>query len=144
MHDPVLQLDQFALQTDQLAEVEPAIHIPLGGIRPNRIPVEQGLHAVVVEFHLQLFVKAVEQLVMQMGSRPTSRTKLSELILRLSGHSTIAMIYATRAAQCDTDMMPRRRSAPAFNGPPDQPMTDYRAGCFQREIRQRFPRTRGD
>lgn len=67
MHDPVLQLDQFALQTDQLAEVEPAIHIPLGGIRPNRIPVEQGLHAVVVEFHLQLFVKAVEQLVMQMG-----------------------------------------------------------------------------
>ena len=59
MHDPILQLDQFSLETKKLLEIEIPAQIPsfasaLCGLGDQRI------HAVVVDFHFQLFVDAVQ------------------------------------------------------------------------------------
>jgi hypothetical protein len=62
---PVLQLHQFGLQAEQLAEILTAGFLVLEHIlRAALVPFTCQLgHAAVFEFHLQLFVVAVDQVI---------------------------------------------------------------------------------
>ena len=62
MHDPVLQLDQFALQAKQLVEIEPAARRSAEGVVAQLI--HQAGNMFVVDFHLQLFVEIVDEFAM--------------------------------------------------------------------------------
>ena len=62
-HDPVLQLDQFALQPEKLHEVDPPVQ---GSVR--RLPLggnvhEQFIDPIVIKLHFELFVVAVDQIL---------------------------------------------------------------------------------
>jgi hypothetical protein len=59
VHDPVLQLHEFALQPEQLLEIEPARAAGLVGERG--VAVEDA----VVHLHLQLFVVRVDQFFLE-------------------------------------------------------------------------------
>jgi len=61
VHHPVLQLDQLALQPEQLVEVELAVQ-PLH-VRVHAGVAEQLGQPVVVDFQFQLFVEAVDEVV---------------------------------------------------------------------------------
>ncbi len=65
MHHPVLQLDQFALQPKQFLEVEVPVQVGslAGWLRRFG---DQCIHAVVVDFHFQLFVEAIQHLGMNL------------------------------------------------------------------------------
>jgi hypothetical protein len=67
VHHPVLQLDQFGLQAEQLAEVALARRIfhALVGIAAFQLRQQRvGIEAAVVEFEFQLFVVAVEEIAL--------------------------------------------------------------------------------
>ena len=66
VHDPVLQFDEFALQTEKLLEIEAPAQAAAFGFRIHHIG-DQRVHAIVVDLHLQLFVKAIEHLVVDAG-----------------------------------------------------------------------------
>jgi hypothetical protein len=60
VHDPVLQFHEFALQTKQLLEVDPAIErLRLGML--GDLGQQLG-KAIVVDLHLEFFVDGVEHL----------------------------------------------------------------------------------
>ena len=60
MRDPVLQLDELALQPEQLPEVDPPVHAVfarvVGGLG------QQLVEPVVVQLHFVFFVEAVGQI----------------------------------------------------------------------------------
>jgi len=64
VHDPVLQLDQFALQAQQFLEVEAPVDVEVGGGGVGGL-ADERVHALVVDLHFQFFVEAVEHVVMQ-------------------------------------------------------------------------------
>lgn len=64
MHDPVLQLDQFTLQAQQLGKILATRQIT--GHRPTVVrPRDEIIQACIVQFHLQLFVEAVLEFGLQ-------------------------------------------------------------------------------
>ena len=57
--DPVLQLDELALQPEQLLEVEGPVDA--GRLGPLRELRRQILQTIVIDLHLQLFIEAVDE-----------------------------------------------------------------------------------
>ena len=57
---PVLQLDELLLEPQQLLEIFPAVH----PVRGFAAVLEQRVEPVVVDFELELFIDAVDELVM--------------------------------------------------------------------------------
>ncbi len=56
VRDPLLQLDQFTLQTEQLAEITNALTVAFGG-------VARGFRIVVLDLEFHFLVKAVDDLL---------------------------------------------------------------------------------
>ena len=64
--DPILQLDEFPLQPEQLTEVANALRARLRVRCRIRCSLARARarHAAVVELHLQLFIQAVQHVLM--------------------------------------------------------------------------------
>ena len=64
MNDPILQFDQFPLQSQQFAEIGAAVERFFSGHR-RRDGAKDRIQALVIEFELKLFVDGLKELVIE-------------------------------------------------------------------------------
>jgi hypothetical protein len=63
VNDPILQFDQFPLQSQQFAEIGAAVE-PFFG-RGGRDGAQDGIQAPIIEFELELFIDGLEKFVIE-------------------------------------------------------------------------------
>ena len=66
MDNPILQFDQFPLQSQQFAKIGAAVECVSG--RRRRDGAQDRIQALIIEFELKLFVDGLKELVIE-GSR---------------------------------------------------------------------------
>jgi hypothetical protein len=63
VNDPILQFDQFPLQSQQFAKIGAAVERVSG--RRRRDGAQDRIQALIIEFELKLFVDGLEELVIE-------------------------------------------------------------------------------